>query len=274
MKNPKNDHWRNNWYNIIFHADTQAGKTFDLFLLFLIIISVVVVMLDSMIPLHEDYGSILIGIEWVVTVLFTIEYIVRIVVAKRPWKYIFSYYGIIDFLAILPTYLSLIIAGSHYLVVVRILRLLRIFRILKLMRFVSASHLLSLSLKESRYKIMVFLGTVSVIVVVMGSIMYLVEGPQHGYTSIPVSIYWAIVTLTTVGYGDISPQTPLGQVIASIIMIMGYAIIAVPTGIITVEMSKQSSLNRGQHKCQNCGKSDIRDDDTFCSKCGMKLKET
>lgn len=274
MQKTEKENWKDKWHKIIFLSETRPGKLFDVFLLILILISVVVVMLDSDLQIHNEYGNLLISVEWVVTILFTFEYIIRIVIARKPYKFIFSFYGIIDFLAILPTYLSLFISGSHYLVIVRILRLLRIFRILKLVRFISASHILSLSLRESRYKIMVFLGTVAVIVVVMGSIMYLVEGPENGYSSIPVSIYWAIVTLTTVGYGDIAPQTALGQMIASIIMIMGYAIIAVPTGIITVEMSKQSGTKNLTRICQNCGKSDLRDDDTFCSNCGIRLQGT
>lgn len=262
---------RNKWSRIIFESDTKAGKDFDLLLLLLILISVLVVILDSVSSFHLDYGKYLFAIEWIVTILFTIEYFARIYTAKRALGYIFSFFGIIDLLAIFPTYLSLAIAGSHYLAIIRILRLLRIFRILKLMRFVNASNMLGLALRESRYKILIFLSTVLVLVVVMGSIMYLVEGPEHGFLNIPVSIYWAVVTLTTVGYGDVAPQTPLGQIIASLIMILGYAIIAVPTGIITVEMAKQSNSTIAQKKCPNCAQKDIRDDDTYCRNCGIRL---
>lgn len=264
--------WKERWYKIIFEADTKAGKNFDLGLLILILISVITVILDSIAPYKQLFGTTLILIEWIVTILFTIEYVVRIRVSPKPWKYLLSFYGIIDLLSIIPTYLSILLSGSQYFAIIRILRILRVFRILKLVRFVSASQYLGLSIQASRFKILVFLGAVGVIVVIMGSIMFIVEGPESGFTNIPIGIYWAIVTLTTVGYGDISPQSPLGQMIASMVMILGYAIIAVPTGIITAEMTKLKADAETSSSCSNCGNIRIRDDDTFCSHCGSRLQ--
>jgi len=265
---------RQKLYDIIFLADTPAGKAFDIALLILIVISVIAVMLESIASIREKIGPILTVIEWVVTILFTIEYFLRIYVSEKPFKYIFSFYGIIDLLAILPSYLGLGLAGSHYLVVIRVLRILRVFRVLKLGRFLKASDVLMISLKESRHKIIIFIEVVLIIVVIVGSLMYLIEGPEHGFTSIPRGIYWAIVTLTTVGYGDIAPATALGQTLSSIIMIMGYAIIAVPTGIITVEMAKASGKklrSENNKTCKECGKSPHDDDAGYCKYCGAKL---
>ncbi len=259
-------------FRIIFKADSPAGKTFDIILLISIILSVIAVFLDSVGELHAEYGNELYIAEWIFTVLFSIEYFLRIYTVRRKWKYIFSFYGIIDFLAILPTYISLLVSGTQFLLVIRILRLLRVFRILKLDRFVGASGYLMESLKSSRHKIFVFLSTVMSIVVIMGALMYLIEGPANGFSSIPKSIYWAIVTLTTVGYGDIAPQTFWGQALASLIMILGYAIIAVPTGIITVEMTKNKEQGSLIRNCTNCGKM-IRDEEAlYCSHCGSPLK--
>lgn len=257
--------------NIIFDADTPSGKAFDVLLLIAIVLSVFVVMLDSVDSLHEKYGKLFSVLEWSFTILFTIEYILRIYTASKPLKYIFSFYGIIDLLAILPTYLSVFLAGSHYLVVIRILRILRVFRVLKLARFIGAADTLKTALKNSRAKIIVFLEVVLTIVVIVGSIMYLIEGPENGFNSIPKSIYWAIVTLTTVGYGDIAPHTPLGQILASLLMITGYAIIAVPTGIITTEMSKMSAKNVQLKECNNCQASSHDTDAVYCKKCGNTL---
>jgi voltage-gated potassium channel len=256
-------------HEIIFEADTPIGKVFDITLLILIVLSVIVVLLDSVAGIHTRYGDLLLIAEWIFTILFTIEYLIRIITSIKPSKYIFSFYGIIDLLAILPTYLSLIFVGSQYLIVIRMLRLLRVFRVLKLTRYVGASKVLTIALRNSRHKIVVFLEVVITLVVVMGSIMYMVEGPANGFTSIPHSIYWAIVTLTTVGYGDIAPQTFLGQAIASMVMIIGYAIIAVPTGIISVEMAKATQTNT--RVCQNCNCSDHDDDAKFCKNCGEEL---
>jgi len=256
-------------HEIIFEADTPAGKAFDIALLILIVLSVIAVLIDSVAPIHLKYGSLLLVAEWVFTILFSIEYFLRVYSTKSPQKYIFSFYGIIDLLAILPTYLSLVFAGTQYLLVIRMLRLLRVFRVLKLARFVGASDVLGIAMKNSRHKIIVFLEVVITMVVIMGSLMYLIEGPENGFTSIPVSIYWAIVTLTTVGYGDIAPQTFLGQTLASIIMITGYAIIAVPTGIISVEMAKATRQNT--QICRNCGYSRHDDDAKYCKICGEPI---
>jgi len=269
--NSKNDFpkWRLKLHEIIFEADTPEGKAFDIILLILIVLSVLVVLIDSVASIHLHYGRLLLYAEWIFTILFSIEYVLRIISTKQPSKYIFSFYGIIDLLAILPTYLSLIIVGSQYMIVIRMLRLLRVFRVLKLARYVGASAVLMIALKNSRHKIVVFLEVVITIVVIVGSLMYLIEGPENGFKSIPQSIYWAIVTLTTVGYGDIAPQTVIGQTLASVVMIIGYAIIAVPTGIISVEIAKAGNTNT--QVCQNC-QCDTHDDDAlYCKECGEKL---
>ena len=258
-------------HDIIFEADTPEGKAFDILLFFAIILSVVIVLLDSVLSLHIKYGGWFNAIEWGLTILFTLEYCLRIYTVKHPVKYMFSFYGIIDFLAIVPTYLSLFLVGSHYLVVVRILRLLRVFRVLKLMRFVGAANTLKTAFNSSRAKIIVFLEVIITIVVIIGSVMYLIEGPENGFDNIPVSIYWAIVTITTVGYGDIAPQTVGGQMLASLLMIVGYAIIAVPTGIITTEMVLKSKKRTNTQACQNCNFSEHDDDALYCKKCGEKL---
>jgi len=225
-------------YIIIFETDTPAGKTFDVGLIFFVLLSVLLVMLDSVSGLHENWGDWLYAGEWLITVLFTIEYLLRLLVARRPWRYILSFYGIVDLLAILPSYLSIFFPGMHVLATVRVMRLLRVFRVLKLVQFMGEGNQLWQALMRSRHKITVFITTVITIVVSVGSLMYLIEGAESGFTSIPKSIYWAIVTMTTVGYGDIAPSTPLGQVVASMLMIVGYGIIAVPTGIVTSEIMR------------------------------------
>ncbi len=257
-------------HEIIFEADTYYGKLFDIALLVLILISVFVVMLESVPSIRQNVGLWLKTIEWIITILFTIEYALRIYSIQKKFSYIFSFYGIIDLLAILPTYLGLVLAGSHYLMTIRILRLLRIFRVLKLVHFIGASRYLIISLKGSLYKIAVFLGAVLTIVIIAGSLMYMIEGPEHGFISIPKSIYWAIVTLTTVGYGDVTPQTVLGQTISSIIMILGYSIIAVPTGIVTAEMTRKK-IDLNTQVCPNCGFDQHRDEAQFCQQCGCSL---
>jgi voltage-gated potassium channel len=266
LKNPV----KHKIHTIIFEADTPNGKLFDILLFIFIILSVLVVMLDSVASIKKSIGPVLIYAEWTFTILFTIEYILRIYSFKRPIKYITSFYGIIDLMAILPTYLSLLLAGGHYLMIIRVLRLLRIFRVLKLVHFLGASRYLMISLKGSFYKIGVFLGAVLTLVIIAGSLMYLIEGPEHGFTSIPRGIYWAIVTLTTVGYGDITPQTVIGQTLSSIIMILGYSIIAVPTGIITAEMTKKK-VPVNTHVCPTCSNPNHDDDAKFCKKCGEEL---
>ncbi|NQU32675.1 MAG: ion transporter [Bacteroidetes bacterium] len=255
---------------IIFGTDTKAGKLFDIILLITIAFSVVVVMLNSVNELHDDYGSMFIIVEWVITILFTFEYILRIYTSERPLKYIFSFYGIIDLLSIIPTYISIFVTGTHFLLVIRMLRLMRIFRVLKLGRYINASNTLLIAFSNSRRKILVFLEVVLIIVVITGSMMYLVEGPENGFTSIPKSIYWAIVTITTVGYGDIAPNTILGQTIASILMITGFAIIAVPTSIVGSELVKASGRKKNL-TCKECKKNQHDADALFCDNCGSSL---
>ena len=262
--------WRSRLHEIIFEADTPVGKFFDLVLILSILLSVLVVMLDSITRLNLRYGQLFLGIEWFFTLLFTVEYLLRLACVGRPLKYATSFYGIVDLLSILPTYLSLLLPGSQYLLSIRILRVLRIFRILKLATYVSEANLLARSLKASGRKIAIFLYTVLALVVIIGSAMYLVEGAQSGFTSIPRSIYWAIVTLTTVGYGDISPQTSLGQFLASGVMILGYSIIAVPTGIFTAEISKSMRMVSTQ-ACPECSAEGHDQNAVHCKFCGAKL---
>lgn len=261
---------KENIYEIIFEADTRAGKVFDIALLIIILMSVVLVMLESVPGIRQSHGKLLTILEWGITLIFTVEYFVRIAVVGKPRKYIFSFYGIIDLLAILPTYLSLILLGSQSLVVIRVLRLLRVFRILKLTRYTQAGRTLARALWASREKISVFIFFVIILVVITGTVMYLVEGEDGGFTSIPTSIYWAIVTLTTVGYGDISPVTAFGQFLASFVMILGYAIIAVPTGIVTAEMINPTDEKNTQ-VCPNCLHDKHDNDAVYCKKCGAKL---
>jgi voltage-gated potassium channel len=263
--------WKTKIYEVIFEADTPSGKLFDVLLIIAIILSVTVVFFESIEELKNDYGQIFYAVEWGFTILFTVEYMLRIISVNKPLRYIFSFYGIIDFLSIAPTYLSLVIVGSQYLLAIRILRLLRVFRVFKLTHLLTQSNILVEALKASRAKIAVFLFAVLTSVVVIGAIIYVVEGPENGFTSIPVSMYWAIVTLTTVGYGDISPQTPLGQFIASIVMIMGYAIIAVPTGIVSVEIASVAKKQLTTQVCPNCLSEGHDKDAIHCKYCGEKL---
>jgi len=257
-------------HEIIFEADTKAGKAFDIALLVGIMLSVIVVMLESVKTIDAKYAIQFDSIEWFFTLLFTLEYILRIYVINKPFKYIFSFYGIVDLLSILPTYLGLFIGGAESLMVIRTLRLLRVFRVLKLTRFIGDSNQLTAALYASRRKIMVFLFVVVAITIIAGTAMYLIEGSEHGFNSIPHSIYWAIVTLTTVGYGDISPETWGGQLLASILMIVGYGVIAVPTGIVTSEMTK-SKIRTNTTSCQNCGEDHHDDNAKYCHTCGEKL---
>jgi voltage-gated potassium channel len=262
-------------YEIIFEADTKSGKLFDLVLIFLIVASVIIVLLESVPGNSTELTMMLQEAEWIITIFFTIEYLLRIWVVQKPSKYIFSFYGIIDFLAILPGYLGLIFTGTHMLIIFRSLRLLRIFRILKLTRYVQDASLLWRALKASANKIGVFLFFIVILITILGTVMYLVENPYNpGFSSIPRSIYWAIVTLTTVGYGDIAPVTIVGQFLASVIMITGYSIIAVPTGIVTSEMAgnRRKTLTNTQ-VCPRCLKDDHQDDAVYCSRCGERLNE-
>lgn len=264
---------RKRLHEVIFEADTPTGRMFDIILLIAIALSVIIVMLDSVESLNAKYGRFFYAVEWALTILFTIEYVLRIYTTKRPVTYIFSFYGIIDFLAIVPTYLSLFLFGTQYLIIIRILRLLRVFRVLKLVRYVGAADSLKLAIHNSRGKIIVFVEVVLVLVVVVGSLMYIIEGPENGFTSIPKGIYWAIVTITTVGYGDVAPNTVMGQTLASILMITGYAIIAVPTGIITTEMGRIKNVQTrvNTQVCRNCNHGTHDDDASFCKKCGETL---
>ena len=263
--------WRINLYEIIFEADTPTGKLFDVLLIWAILLSVTVVFLESISVLKADYGDWFNLLEWVFTILFTIEYVLRIIGVRKPTRYIFSFYGVVDFLAIAPTYLSLLITGSQYLLVIRILRLLRVFRVFKLSHLVKQSDVLVNAMKASRAKIAVFLFTVVTLVVIIGALMYVIEGPENGFTSIPVSMYWAIVTLTTVGYGDISPQSPVGQLLASMVMIMGYGIIAVPTGIVSVEIASATKKQITTQVCPSCLSAGHDNDAAHCKFCGAKL---
>lgn len=264
--------WKRKLQEIIFEADTRAGKMFDVFLLIAIVISTLVVMLESVPSLHGEYRNIFILLEWVFTILFTIEYLLRLLVVNKKSQYIFSFFGMVDLLSILPSYLALIFSGAQVLLVIRIIRLFRIFRILKLAQFVGAGNTLRIALVASRHKISVFLLTVIMSVIISGTLMYLVEGAENGFTSIPISIYWAIVTMTTVGYGDISPHTPIGQALASFIMILGYGIIAVPTGIVSAEMYELKAKEKlTTQVCPNCLKEGHDHDAVHCKFCGTKL---
>lgn len=267
--------WKSKLHEIIYEADTKAGKLFDVVLLWLILISIALVMLESVKELDAKYHMFFDVSEWIITILFTLEYIARIISVKRPKHYIFSFYGIIDLLSTIPKYLSLIFGGTHALVALRALRLMRVFRILKLVRFVGEANSLGKALKASRYKILVFISAVFIICIIVGTVMYLIEGEVHGFTSIPRSVYWAIVTLTTVGFGDIAPQTALGQVVASFVMILGYGVIAIPTGIVTAEYSRQSKqpVALNTQVCSHCHNDKHRDGAVYCDDCGKKLKK-
>jgi voltage-gated potassium channel len=264
--------WRRKLHEIIFEAETSAGKAFDVILITAIVLSVVIVVLDSVNSFQVKYGNFLYAAEWFFTILFSIEYILRLISVRRPWKYALSFFGIIDILSILPTYASFFIPGVHYLLTVRILRLLRIFRVLKLTEYISEAQTLQKALYASARKIGVFILTVLTLVTVIGSLIYVIEGEENGFKDIPTSIYWAIVTLTTVGYGDISPKTGLGQLFASIVMILGYGIIAVPTGIITVEMAKLSNEKKNPTEtCPSCLAEGHDADAVHCKYCGATL---
>ena len=264
--------WQHRLHEIIYESNTRAGKIFDVSLLFLIVVSIVVVMLDSVFRWHLEYGRFFLVLEWTFTVIFTIEYILRLICIKRPWRYVTSFLGIIDLLAIIPTYLSYFFLGAQSLLVLRALRLLRIFRIFKLTHFLSEMKFLGVAIRGSIRKISIFMLVVLTLVIIMGSVMYLLEEKQNGFDSIPDSIYWAIVTITTVGYGDMAPATTAGKFVASIIMLMGYGIIAVPTGIVTTEMALAMRKKEQNHEtCLNCGREGHDADARFCKYCGEKL---
>jgi len=264
--------WQLKLHEVIYESETAAGKMFDVTLLACILISIVVVMLDSVGTLHAKYGAFFYLLEWFFTGIFTLEYILRLICIRYPLKYVFSVLGIIDFLAVIPSYLSVIGIGLQSLLVLRALRLLRIFRIFRLVHFLSEMRFLSVALRNSMRKISIFILFVITSVVILGSVIYLVEGQTNGFTSIPQSVYWAIVTITTVGYGDIAPVTPLGKLIASFIMLLGYGIIAVPTGIVTTEMALAvKSRGQGNSACSSCGREGHDQDAKFCKYCSGEL---
>lgn len=268
--------WRRKWtkrlYEIIFESDTFLGRLFDEILLLMILLSITVVMLESMSEVRAQYGQHLYRAEWFFTIAFTIEYFLRIISSPKPGRYIFSFLGIVDFLAIIPTYIAIAVPGAQPLVVVRAIRLLRIYRILKLYRFVRAGNLLLLALRQSMRKILIFMMFIMVLVIMLGSIMYVVEQGANGFFSIPLSIYWAVITLTTVGYGDIVPVTDVGKFIATFIMLLGYSIIAIPTGIVSVEISRSMGDKYQSYKsCGYCEETHHEPGANFCKICGSRL---
>lgn len=274
MKQPTAEaitHLRNRTHIIIEGTDTRLGKLFDIVLLIAILASVAVVMLDSVLYMRLQYGTLFFYAEWFFTILFTIEYALRLFSAPNRLRYIFSFFGIVDLLSVLPSYLSLMFVGVQYLLVIRVLRILRVFRVLKLKAYMQQAGFLASALKTSQQKITVFFLSLVLLVTIFGSIIYVVEGPENGFTSIPLSIYWAVVTMTTVGYGDMSPKTPLGQAIATMVMITGYSIIAVPTGIFTSELARNMRPQLNPVTCPNCGKFGHALGADFCDRCGHAL---
>lgn len=263
--------WRRRLHEVIFESDTPAGRAFDVGLLVAIVLSTVVVILESVRSLREAHGAAFLAFEWAVTALFTVEYGLRLLCVGRPLRYATSFYGLVDLCAIVPTYLRLLVPGSQYLLIVRALRLLRVFRVLKLAEFLQEARVLREALRASRRKIGVFLFTVMTAVAVVGALMYVVEGEEHGFVDIPTSMYWAIVTLTTVGYGDLAPQTPLGKLLASAVMLLGYGVLAVPTGIVTVELSRASRGPVSRQACPACGRDGHDADAAHCKFCGARL---
>lgn len=269
----ENSSFKEKLYSIVFGTDTPAGKRFDLILIYTILFSVSIVIIDSVSSISIAYGTYLTAIEWTLTILFTVEYGLRIYISPKPWGYMRSFYGIVDLLSILPSYLGLIYANIGYLLVIRLLRVLRVFRVLKLMRYIGEANILARAILSSRRKILVFFSFVLILATIFGCLMFVVEGPQNGFTSIPKSIYWTIVTITTVGYGDITPHTVIGQVVAALVMLTGYSIIAVPTGIFTAEIAQEMQRQRSEKNCQNCTTSGHEADADFCRKCGAELPE-
>lgn len=264
---------RRRLHTVIYEADTRAGKMFDLILVALIIISIAAIMCESVLEINAKFNRELIIIEWLITILFSIEYIGRILAVRKPLFYIISFYGIIDLLTILPFYIDFFIPGWHFLLAFRAIRLLRIFRVLKMNHFVGASNQLKIALLRSRNKIAVFLFTVVVLCVILGTVMYMIEGPENGFDSIPTAVYYTIVTLTTVGFGDVTPQTPMGQFFSMIIMILGYAIITVPTGLVTAQLMSKNPLQMNTQVCPTCSAAEHRDDAKYCYNCGSHLHQ-
>ena len=267
--------WRLGVYRIIFESETTAGRNFDKLLILLIVLSVGVVIADSVQAVHDRHHRLFSRLEWIFTGLFTLEYAARLLCLQHPWRYARSFFGVVDLLALLPTYLALVFPELHALVDVRILRLLRIFRIFRLAAYVVEFQALGQALRVSRRKIMVFLSAVLMIVLVVGTLMYVVEGPEHGFTSVPTSVYWAITTMTTVGFGDITPRTDLGRLISSVMMLLGWGTLAVPTGIVTAEMTaRRVMVSSGGPACASCGAEGHAPQARFCMQCGMPLPES
>ncbi|XLY86579.1 ion transporter [Ectopseudomonas mendocina] len=268
----KRQSWRQRLYIIIFETSTPAAQRFDNWLLVTILASLVVVMLDSIEHFHNQYADVFGALEWFFTALFAIEYGLRLYSSPKPMRYAFSFFGLVDLLAVLPAILALMFADAQYLMIVRVIRMIRIFRVLKLRQYLTQANFLLVALRGSKQKIVVFLVSVSTLVTVYGALMYVIEGPANGFTSIPISIYWAVVTLTTVGFGDITPQTPIGQMLATLVMITGYSIIAVPTGIFTAELANAMRLEgQMEHDCPHCRKKQHEYNASFCSRCGGAL---
>ena len=265
--------WRRNAYRVIFGHDTRAGLLFDLWLIGAILFSVAIALVDSVGAIHRRHAEVLYGLEWFFTLLFTGEYLLRLLIVERPLRYARSLYGIIDLLAVLPTYLSLVITGTQHLMVIRLLRILRVFRLLKLTRYISESGLMVEALLRSRRKILVFMVFMLTLVTVFGALMYLIEGPDNGFTSIPIGMYWAIVTVATVGFGDIAPVTPLGRMVTSVLILIGYGIIAVPTGIYTAELMNTLRDSIDSRECTRCGLVGHLSDARYCRRCGERFSE-
>ena len=268
---PADDGWRGKLYHTIFEHDTPGAKLFDIALIVAILASVVVTMLDSVESMRAQHGALFLALEWGFTIVFTIEYLVRLAIVDRPWRYARSFFGVIDLLAVLPTYLALVFAGSQYLLVIRIVRILRIFRVLKLVRYIDEASVLSDALANSWRKILVFLAAIFALVTIFGAVMFLIEGPENGFDNIPLSMYWAVVTVATVGFGDIAPVTPLGRTVASMLMLIGYGIIAVPTGIYTAELAGSMNRHFRGRRCDACGQAGHEGDAVYCRVCGARL---
>ena len=265
--------WRGRWFDIVFHHESRQARNFDVVLILVILASVVVVILDSEAGLQARWSDTFYALEWAFTLVFTAEYLLRLALVRRPMRYATSFFGIIDMVSILPTYLSLLFAGSQFLLIVRVLRVLRIFRVLKLAEYSSEAGVLLGALTRSRYKILVFLYAMLTIVAIFGALMYVVEGADAGFTSIPIGMYWAIVTVSTVGFGDVVPLTPIGRFLASMLVLIGYSIIAVPTGIYTAELARSFRPQRRQVRCVECGLPDHETDAWHCRKCGRTLPD-
>ena len=271
---PRASGWRNQLHTIIYEADTRGGQLFDVILLISIGLSVLAVALESVEPIRVQHGQLLRSVEWFFTILFTVEYVLRLISVERPLQYARSFFGLIDLLAIFPTYLALLIPGAQTLLVIRVLRLLRVFRVFRMVAYLNEAEVLRRALWASRRKIAVFLAAVVTAVVIIGSLMYVIEGDESGFTSIPIGIYWAVVTLSTVGYGDVAPITPLGQIMAAVVMLLGFGIIAVPTGIVSLELARPSgdAANEVDHRvCPACGRAGHDSDARFCKYCAAAL---